>query len=88
MPRRVLQGQVVSAKGDKTAVVLVERSLKHPLYGKILRRSKKYHAHDENNQCTEGELVQIIECTPHSKLKRFEVIYAEQGNNPVERAQG
>lgn len=76
MPKRTLQGRVVSAKGNKTAVVLVERKFKHPLFGKILRASKKYHAHDENNSCVEGTMVQIVECKPVSKLKRFEVVAA------------
>ena len=69
MPKRVLTGTVVSDKGDKTVVVLVERKVKHPLYGKIIRRSKKYHAHDEGNVFKEGETVRIQECAPVSKLK-------------------
>ncbi|MDD9911481.1 MAG: 30S ribosomal protein S17 [Alphaproteobacteria bacterium] len=77
MPRRVLQGEVVSTKADKTAVVLVERTVTHPLYGKTMRKSKKYHAHDADNSCTVGQKVQIIETTPISKLKRFEVLNTE-----------
>ena len=77
MPRRVLQGQVVSTKGDKTAVVLVERTVKHPLYGKTMRLSKKYHAHDAANSCTVGDVVQIVETKPISKLKRFEIVQGE-----------
>ena len=73
MPRRVLQGTVVSNKGEKTVVVNVERTFKHPLYGKTIRRSKKYHAHDESNAIEVGAQVSIIECAPKSKLKRFEV---------------
>ena len=73
MPRRVLQGTVVSNKGEKTVVVNVERTFKHPLYGKTIRRSKKYHAHDESNALEIGAQVSIIECAPKSKLKRFEV---------------
>jgi small subunit ribosomal protein S17 len=61
MPKRVLTGNVVSDKGDKTVVVLVERKVKHPLYGKIIRRSKKYHAHDEGNEFKAGETVRIEE---------------------------
>jgi small subunit ribosomal protein S17 len=74
MPKRVLTGTVVSDKTDKTVVVLVERKVKHPLYGKIIRRSKKYHAHDEGNVFKEGENVRIEECAPISKLKTWRVI--------------
>lgn len=74
MPKRVLTGNVVSDKGDKTVVVLVERKVKHPLYGKIIRRSKKYHAHDEANEFREGETVRIEETAPVSKLKTWKVI--------------
>jgi small subunit ribosomal protein S17 len=74
MPKRVLTGNVVSDKGDKTVVVLVERKVKHPLYGKIIRRSKKYHAHDEGNEYKAGEIVRIEETAPISKLKTWKVI--------------
>lgn len=74
MPRRVLRGTVVSAKSDKTVVVRVDRSIKHPLYGKTIRLSKKYHAHDENNLIKEGESVKIVESKPFSRLKRWEVM--------------
>ena len=74
MPKRVLTGNIVSDKGDKTVVVLVERKVKHPLYGKIIRRSKKYHAHDEANEYHEGETVRIEETAPISKLKTWKVI--------------
>lgn len=74
MPKRVLTGTVVSDKGDKTVVVNVERKVKHPLYGKIIRRSKKYHAHDENNSFKEGETVRIEETAPISKLKTWKVL--------------
>jgi small subunit ribosomal protein S17 len=74
MPKRVLTGTVVSDKGDKTVVVKVERKVKHPLYGKIIRRSKKYHAHDEANAYHEGETVRIEETAPISKLKTWKVI--------------
>lgn len=74
MPKRVLTGTVVSDKTDKTVVVLVERKVKHPLYGKIIRRSKKYHAHDDANTYREGETVRIEECAPISKLKTWTVI--------------
>ena len=74
MPKRVLTGQIVSDKGDKTVVVNVERKVKHPLYGKIIRRSKKYHAHDEGNEYHEGETVRIEETAPISKLKTWKVV--------------
>jgi small subunit ribosomal protein S17 len=74
MPKRVLTGQIVSDKTDKTVVVLVERKVKHPLYGKIIRRSKKYHAHDEGNEYKAGETVRIEETAPISKLKTWKVI--------------
>ncbi|OYU73964.1 MAG: 30S ribosomal protein S17 [Alphaproteobacteria bacterium PA3] len=74
MPKRVLTGTVVSDKTDKTVVVKVERKVKHPLYGKIIRRSKKYHAHDEGNTFKEGEVVRIEECAPISKLKTWTVV--------------
>lgn len=74
MPKRVLTGNVVSDKGDKTVVVLVERKVKHPLYGKIIRRSKKYHAHDEGNEYREGETVRIEETAPISRLKTWKVV--------------
>ena len=74
MPKRVLTGLIVSDKGDKTVVVNVERKVKHPLYGKIIRRSKKYAAHDEANTCQEGDLVSIEECPPISKRKTWTVV--------------
>ncbi len=76
MPKRVLTGTVVSDKTDKTVVVLVERKIKHPLYGKIMRRSKKYHAHDEGNAHKEGDVVSIEETKPYSKLKTWKVMEA------------
>ncbi len=74
MPKRILTGTVVSDKTDKTVVVKVERKVKHPLYGKIIRRSKKYHAHDEANTFKEGQTVRIEECAPISKLKSWRVV--------------
>ena len=74
MPKRVLTGTVVSDKGDKTVVVRVERKVKHPLYGKIIRRSKKYHAHDADNAYKTGETVRIEETRPISKTKTWQVI--------------
>ena len=74
MPKRVLTGTVVSDKGDKTVVVRVERRVKHPLYGKIIKLSKKYHAHDAANEFHVGEVVRIEECAPISKLKTWTVV--------------
>jgi len=74
MPKRVLTGTVVSDKGEKTVVVRVERRVKHPLYGKIIRLSKKYHAHDAANEFHVGEIVRIEECAPISKLKTWKVV--------------
>lgn len=74
MPKRVLQGRVVSNKADKTVVVRVERTFKHPLFGKTVRKSVKYTAHDAENQCQMGDMVQIVETKPISKTKRFELL--------------
>ena len=74
MPKRVLQGTVVSDKNDKTIVVQVERRYTHPLLKKTVRRTKKYHAHDENNIFKIGELVSIQESPPISKNKRWVVL--------------
>ncbi len=70
---RTLTGRVVSDKMDKTVTVQVERKVKHPLYGKVISRSKKYHAHDEQNEYHEGDLVTIEECRPIAKTKAFRV---------------
>ena len=72
--RKVLRGRVVSNKMDKTVVVLVERVLRHPLYKKTVIRSKKYKAHDENNECRVGDIVEIMETRPLSKDKYFRVV--------------
>ena len=77
MPKRVMQGVVVSHNMDKTIVINVERKFKHKLYKKYIRRSKKYHAHDEDNSCKTGDKVAIRECRPLSKLKRWEVVGAD-----------
>ena len=73
MPKRILIGTVTSDKTDKTVTVLVERKVKHPLYGKIIRRSKKYHAHDEQNEYHLGDVVRIEETKPISKTKTWAV---------------
>jgi len=70
---RTLSGRVVSDKMDKTVTVLVERKVKHPLIGKVIRRSNKFHAHDETNECKEGDLVVIEETRPLSKTKTWKV---------------
>ncbi|EKF57348.1 30S ribosomal protein S17 [Allorhizobium sp. NPDC080224] len=77
MPKRILQGVVVSDKNDKTVVVRVERRFAHPLLQKTVRRSKKYKAHDEANQYKTGDVVSIQECAPISKDKRWTVIAAQ-----------
>ena len=74
MSKRILQGVVVSNSGDKTIVVRVERRVRHPLYKKIIRRSKRYHAHDHENVHNVGDIVRIQECRPVSKLKTWEVL--------------
>jgi small subunit ribosomal protein S17 len=76
MPRRVLQGTVVSDKNDKTIIVSVERRVMHPVYKKFIRRSKRYAAHDEANAHKIGDVVFIRECRPVSKSKRWEVVDA------------
>jgi len=77
MPKRVLQGVVVSDKGDKTIVVRVERKVTHPLYKKIIRKSKRYHAHDPENRAKTGDKVRIRECRPISKTKSWELVSDE-----------
>ncbi|RFA30204.1 30S ribosomal protein S17 [Alkalilimnicola ehrlichii] len=71
---RVMTGRVVSNKMDKSITVLVERLVKHPLYGKYIRRSSKLHAHDENNECQEGDVVSIEQCRPLSKTKTWRLV--------------
>ena len=77
MPKRLLTGTVVSSNSNKTIVVKVTRRVKHKLYKKIISRSKKYHAHDENNQFKVGDFVSIVETKPISKLKTWTVINNE-----------
>ena len=83
MPKRILIGTVVSDKTDKTVTVLVERKVKHPLYGKIIRRSKKYHAHDEGNEFKPGDTVRIEETRPISKTKTWKVLDRVQAGKGV-----
>ena len=72
--KRTIEGRVVSNKMQKTVTVLLERQVQHPLYGKVVRRSTKVHAHDEKGECKEGDLVRIVECRPLSKSKNWRVI--------------
>ena len=74
MTKRILQGHVVSNKNNKTIVVKVKRRFRHPFYGKVISRSKKYHAHDEKNKFKIGDTVQIEESKPYSKNKRFKIL--------------
>ena len=80
MTKRILQGEVINNKNDKTIVVKVQRRFRHPFYGKVISRSKKYHAHDEKNEFKVGDLVSIIESKPISKLKTWSVL-SNKGNN-------
>ena len=75
MPKRILFGKVTSNKADKTITVIVERRIMHPMYKKFITKSKKFAAHDSENKFKEGDTVNIRECAPISKNKRFEVIY-------------
>ena len=75
MPKRVMQGTVVSDKNDKTVTVLVERRIMHPVYKKFITKSKKFAAHDAENRFKAGDSVRIRECAPVSKSKTFEVVY-------------
>jgi small subunit ribosomal protein S17 len=84
MPKRILQGTVVSDKNNKTVVVRVERRFNHPLVGKVVRRSKKYHAHDEDSACKLGDVVRIEECRPVSKLKKWRVVEKVAGAAQVQ----
>ena len=83
MPKRILQGTVVSDKAAKTVTVRVERKIKHPMYGKIIRRSKKFAAHDEQG-CKVGDVVRIIESKPISKTKRWTVVEKVAAASTVE----
>ena len=74
MSKRIWKGKVVSSKNNKTIVEQVDRKFQHPFFGKVIKRSKKYHAHDENNNFKTGDLVEIVECAPISKKKTWEVM--------------
>jgi len=75
---RTLQGKVVSDKMDKTITVMVERRVKHPIYGKFVKRSTKLHAHDEQNECTTGDTVTVRECRPLSKSKSWMLVSVDE----------
>ena len=83
MPRRILEGNVVSAKTDKTVTVRVERRYMHPMYKKYIKSSTKYTAHDETNAVKEGDKVSIIECRPISKTKRWMVVNDDNAKAPA-----
>ena len=72
--RKEIVGKVVSDKRDKTITLVVERKIKHPLYGKVMKKSKKFQAHDENNECKTGDIVKVMETRPLSKTKRWRLI--------------
>lgn len=87
--RKMLVGEVVSDSMNKTITVKVERRIRHPIYERVMKRSKKYHAHDEHNQCQAGDQVRIVETRPLSKTKRWrlvEVVRRRAGVEPVEAA--
>lgn len=71
---RTINGRVISDKMDKTITVLIERKVKHPVYGKFIKRSTKLFAHDQDNQCKEGDIVSLTSCRPMSKNKKFKLV--------------
>lgn len=76
--KRTISGKVVSNKMDKSITVLVERKVKHPIYGKFMRRSTRLHAHDAENACNEGDIVTIAECRPLSKTKCWKLVSVDE----------
>jgi small subunit ribosomal protein S17 len=72
--RKEIVGKVTSDKRDKTITIIVERKIKHPLYGKVMKKSKKFQAHDENNECNAGDIVKVMETRPLSKTKRWRLV--------------
>ncbi|AUM12055.1 30S ribosomal protein S17 [Ketobacter alkanivorans] len=76
--KRTHTGLVVSDKGDKSVTVMVERKVKHPVYGKFVKRSTKFHAHDETNECNTGDIVTIEECRPLSKTKCWRLVSIDE----------
>ena len=86
MPKRILEGEVVSDKQDKTITVLVERRFMHPLYKKYIKKTDKYAAHDEGNKCKVGDRVQIVECRPISKRKTWTLVTGDEAQAPKKEA--
>ena len=86
--KRRIVGRVVSNKMDKTITVSVERTVKHPLYGKLLRKTTKLHAHDENNECHEGDLVAVVETRPLSRSKHFRLVEVLESAGSAGAAEG
>ena len=82
---RILTGVVTSNKADKTITVKIERKVKHPLYGKVIKRATKVHAHDENNSASIGDIVSVKECRPISKTKTWILVSDQSENNEVEK---
>ncbi len=80
---REITGRVISSKMDKTVTVLVERRVQHPVYNKFIKRSTKYHAHDERNECNEGDLVTIAQCRPLSKSKSWRLVRVDEQGSVV-----
>lgn len=80
---RTLQGRVVSNKMDKSITVAIERKVKHPIYGKFIKRTTKLHAHDENNECSIGDIVTVRECRPLSKTKTFTLVAVVEKSTEV-----
>ncbi|GGO69171.1 30S ribosomal protein S17 [Bowmanella pacifica] len=80
---RTLQGRVISNKMDKSITVAIERKVKHPIYGKFIKRTTKLHAHDENNECSIGDIVTVRECRPLSKTKTFTLVTVVEKSTEV-----
>ena len=80
---REITGRVISSKMDKTITVLVERRVQHPVYNKFIKRSTKFHAHDANNECSEGDLVTIAQCRPLSKSKSWRLVRVDEHSTTV-----
>ncbi len=80
---REITGRVISSKMDKTITVLVERRVQHPVYNKFIKRSTKFHAHDANNECNEGDLVTIAQCRPLSKSKSWRLVRVDEHSTTV-----
>ena len=84
MTKKILKGKVIKDKNNKTVVVLVKRRFSHSFFDKVITSSKKYHAHDENNECQQGDLVQIEECRPISKTKSWKLFSVEKRSQKID----